>query len=226
MITPLLEKLILSGNAKFMTQNIGGGGAGTIPCPDSQTIVVTSFIWNPFNDFNTNDPLRADLRTLHTLRLRADGKEVAFNLRDTFITQGVAPDLYRMFNSPQQYNCFFVAKSDIQTGITVFEGNDTWIVDFSTIPASANEPDNNGYGFSPVLRSVQTVNRNIDILGFERDPAVIVPGGLKANQFLDGYGLVNRLINPTADPQQRNTAYPAVTFNYVLINKMPTFNLD
>lgn len=228
MITPLLEKLILSGKAKFMTANLGGGGAGTIPCPDSQIIVVTSFIWNPFNDLDMNqESIKIDQRTLHTFRMRADGKEAAYNIRDNFY-QFTAPDgqVYLQFNSAQQYNCYFVAKSTIQTGITIFEGNESWGVDFSLIPASANEPDNNGYGFSPVLRSVQTVNRNIDILGFERDPAVIIPGGFQVSQFLDGYGTVNRVINPTLTGIQRNNCYPVVTVNYVLINQLPTFNLD
>lgn len=45
MITPILEKLLLSNKAKFKTQTLGLQGGNLIQCKKNNTIVVVDFTW-------------------------------------------------------------------------------------------------------------------------------------------------------------------------------------
>lgn len=48
MITPILEKLILRGDANYTVVSHAYGMFGRIPCPDGKIIIIEKIIWYPF----------------------------------------------------------------------------------------------------------------------------------------------------------------------------------
>ena len=233
MITPELEKLILTGNATYKTYAMGGSAVGCLPISNSaEYIVITDFIWTPFNDDDiTQDdsPDRLTRWMIHTMKLYNSKLKSYYNFRDSFQTNnrlnqvGNTPS----FTHPHQYTSFFVSKEDIHISIFKFAPviNGT-VFNNDFLPLSSNEqPPPNGYAGERVTRSINTLSgANISNEGLKNDPGSLAPNGRNRNEFFDDVDVLAGTTLLPPDVWTNNGgmfSFPIVTFGYVEINKTP-----
>jgi hypothetical protein len=240
MMTPELERLVLSNQAVVRTHNHGVGGVGTILVPPGRMIIITQIIWHPFVDIN--DTVSFKDKTfdfsgsfLHTLKLRNKMAKYAFSFRDTFRTA--------FFNSPAKTifypeNCKVIdtylpfTDGNVQIGIMKFTNFYDWIVYSDTMPTPSLEPaPAEGYG-TPITPTAFRVPQSVSYYG------PVPPPYLPENYFppTKARGLGNNpngtdefegtipLTNPPnyaalpPEPHPANTdvsMFPMITFTYV-----------
>lgn len=236
MVTPGLEKLILSGSAKYKTYSIGGSGVGTIQCPKTALyIVIVDFIWNPFADVDlaagTNfDSLTGQL--IHTMRLRNEKDTFIYNFRDSF-SRGAAGSIPFFGGAGKQYQSYIVSKENIEIDIFKFSPPKliTWITD--TIPLETGEnPAPLGYGGQPAIRSLRTPSGSqVSAMGTFRDPNGFPVNSVNdKNEFYDNIitpavGADNKLTPPNTLQNDTVFGFPLVTFGIVEVNEVPDSNL-
>lgn len=215
MITPGLEKLILSGYAEYRTYSFGASGVGTIPINEnSEYMVVTDFIWNPFHDLAIGGASN-DSRTIHTLRLYNGKKACHWNFRDTFIPNS------GFFNPANQIKCYYLSKQDIAVNIFNFSAFKVGDFNYALVNLETEEiPAPYAYGNQLATLSVSSqAGARINCLGLERNPNETPASGAQRNEFFDNINASTRLGNGDNLP---HWGIPLVTFGIVQVNKIPS----
>lgn len=237
MVTSGLEKLILTGSAKYKTYSIGGSGVGTIQCPNSALyIVLVDFIWNPFADVDLAQGTNLDSLTgqlIHTMRLRNSKDTFIYNFRDSF-SRGQAGSIPFFGGAGRQYDSYIVSKENLEINIFKFSPVKLASFNIDTIPLTTNEdPSPVGYGGQPAVRSVSTLNSSkISSMGLFRDPGSLAgAGGSDKNEFFDGILTPpsaagdNKLTPPNTANNDTVFGFPLITFGIVEVNEVPDSNL-
>jgi len=245
MITPILEKLILTGEAKVKIHNHGVSGAGTILVPDGKTIIITQIIWNPFVDvydseaqqqllFNNSDSF------LHTLKLRNKQDRYAYTFRDTlkstpYITAPATGKTSNIFHAerPTVLDTFLKFNGDVQIDIKKAVLYNNWLIDINSMPAQSNEPPmREGYGTT----AMPVAQRRPVVLGVDYNPFGFSPTNptkfnpitqkrgqptlpQSTEEFELGEALTPPAIAPNFNPLDLDVFnFPIITFTYVELN--------
>lgn len=246
MLTPMLEKLVLSGQAEIKTHNHGVGGVGTIVVPPGKQIVITQILWHPFVDTRNSEDQERDVffnsgAFVHTLKLRNKGKKYAFTFRDTFRCA-----VFGNFNGRGPKTVFYPeAATVIDTYLPSTEGNfdfdimrfndfRNWGVYSAVLPATTLEPQpQEGYGTLATTYNFNEV-QNVNYYGFVtppwNPPSYVPPttnrvgfSNALANEFEADQPLIpppNQFgFPPEGAPKDSDISmFPVVTFTYVLLN--------
>lgn len=238
-ITTLLEELVLSGRANWRTYCTGGSGVASIPMSgNSKYMVVTGFIWNPFNDSDVvgqNEIFRLINKNIHTLMLDNGKKKFFWDFRDSFF-KNTTPDLAVQdnipnFAPPTFYPAYVTSKNEIKINIRKFSDPNQTLWNSDTIPLSTEEdPSPNGYGGQAQIRSIDTSNGvSISEMGLFRDPNSLLPNlDRQKNEFVDdlsALALDSNLLNSPAtlgDGRINSFSFPIITFYVVDINEEPS----
>jgi len=244
-MTPALENLILNNKAVYKTLNIGTSGVGTLPNPNSRTIIVTDIIYHSFCDnMNVCDPtgytwdnlsdgtMAKFLGVLHTLRLKAKN-DIAYTFRESFRpVYNPATDRIKLFpGEPMVIKTYFVANETIKIDIKRNNNINQWQFDSQYCPDESNEEEFPlGYGrisSSYRRRAIQRVRYYPSVLPNPTalDETMYIPMGVR------NPGLYNNSLRTESDfrmryalvePQTAPTAgnynnFPVVTLGYVEI---------
>jgi len=209
MITPILEKLILSGEAIVKVHNHGVSGVGTITVPDGKTIIITQIIWNPFIDVKDTATKNYSIFNesgsfLHTLKMRNKQDRHAYTFRDTlkstpYITDTLTGKTSNIFHAerPTVIDTFLKFNGEVQIDVSRGRDYSRWNVTHGLLPSVSNEPTaREGYGTvdSPVFLRGTPVTL-VDFLYLTASPAPpreVVPLGFKRSGIAPPYGLITK----------------------------------
>lgn len=101
MITPLLEKAILSGKAKFQIHNHAQSNWGRILIPRNSTVIITHIKWYPFYNFKWYEFGPAltwrEFFKFNEYQLKVDGKKSI----NYFVYRNSYDFKWMMFNNPE-----------------------------------------------------------------------------------------------------------------------------
>ena len=152
MITPILERLILQGKARFKNWSYGVGQLGCIPVTTGETAIIVDFTVEPFLMWQT-EKLRAAQENMPLIRIQS-GKTV----NDYVLKWGhsSSPDgVYEAGYMAKRYDCFIVANDPIRIHIAMFPPDSTWALVLNAPMNDAAEPQAPlGYNGSNVLSSI------------------------------------------------------------------------
>jgi len=241
MITPELEKMILRGQADYITFPIGGSGVATLPFPkNARLMIVTDFVWYPFYD--QDNMLTGNVYGLmgdltHTLSLWNGKKKSVINFRDQYSMHRYTPPSpiptseqlqtanTAQFFSPYQHHCYITSKQDIFVNIYKFTRAGSINTLYDLVPAvpTNEQAAPNGYVGERAVRTTRFATAQVVNMGLDRDPAAAatVQTGRERNEFYDDISGINTLINPdsVADPLISAYRIPLVNFGLVVINE-------
>lgn len=228
MIPSHLEKLILAGFAEYRSYSIGGSGVGTIPCAEnSEFIVITGIMWNPFHDRQlTTGVVASDIMTRinHTLRLFNGKKACIYNFRDSVFRASTNDGLPYHLNGPTYMPCYYVSKQDIFVNIWTLTSIKA--ANYAAVPLETEElPGPYAYGNQQAtLQFTTAIGRVVNTMGNERNPNEVGPTPqLTSNEVFDAIGDTlapdtSRLASPLGLP---DNGFPLVTFNMVEVSRVP-----
>ena len=125
MLTPILEKAVLSGRGSLKTFGIGGMGKNVLPISDDRFIVIVNVVSFPhFPQSNTdldNGPLSALNRSVYQLNINTDSRQYHFPIRKAFsvnINENPAPqnDTYPLagYGPPVNIQTYLVCQSPVE----------------------------------------------------------------------------------------------------------------
>ena len=163
MITPRIEKAILSGWATYQKVNHAFGSFGSVTIPKGHTVIILDVKWNHFfNTFRSRNPLDTTLKDLlkySEYTLKIDGKKscnyLIFKNRMDF--KVLKPDLTISINTsfmdlgeslqfifpqhpqPIQQDVFFVCENYINLSVTRNEFINDNNSDYTTLNPKANQ---------------------------------------------------------------------------------------
>lgn len=235
MITPYLEKLIHDGVAEYRTHVHGLSAVGTINVPSNSYIIITDFIWHPFNDGkagNSSDPAALPSfninRVQKTMRLLSGQRKMHYTFRDLRVANVTVASPTQILdsqflNEPQQFHTYMRCDEIVQI--------DIWITnlglgafDIGKMQVESNELDTpNGYGKGITGLDVQLTATGagggfVVPLGATRAPQYAT-GARWRPELFDDINTGSALNTWNATPINYSYVYPCVTFGYVLINK-------
>ena len=218
MITPIVEKLLLTGRAQKKSKVHGISAVGLIRCPKDRLIIVTDFTYFLFQDSDGG----AGERLFYQMNLKSSENEQNYVFRNYFITEvgPVAP-----FNPAVRMDVFDIFKSDVHITITRCSDYSGKIDSSFTAlkPQAQQQLPPNGYGIStPVVRRV-TLAESTDIM----------PSGIPENYDLPPTGRTREdfgtdtvvgqtaLLEPTS-----NYHYPCINFTVIEVNSKAMENIQ
>ena len=151
MITPFLEKLILSGQARFKNWSYGAGALGCIPVTTGQTCIICDFTIEPFITPTVEKPGKHGPQAdMQLIRLES-GKTVndyVIKWNDSGDWDGNRQAGYMA----KKYDCFIIATDVIKIRIAAFPNWQDWAQVINAPMNDAQEgPAPLGYRGSNVL---------------------------------------------------------------------------
>jgi hypothetical protein len=124
MLTPILEKAILSGKGSLKTFGIGGMGKNVLPVPDDRFIIIVNILSFPhFPDANTdldNGPLSTLNRCVYQLNVNTQSRQWHFPLRKAFSINindnNPQPDTFPLagFGNAENIDTYLVCQSGVE----------------------------------------------------------------------------------------------------------------
>lgn len=159
MITPILERALLKGKARFKNWSFGVGQLGCIPVNTGQTAIIVDFTYtNYFTHAHqlAPPPARATQKNMHLLRIESGKTVNDYVLKDDyFIFDPTAIPVVEKPFGKQKYDCYIVNTDDIKIRIAVFTGASIWAVTGTAPLNDANEPPSPlGYGTADVVDNI------------------------------------------------------------------------
>lgn len=246
MITPHLEKLILSGNASYNTFVIGGSEKSILNVAKNRFIVITDITY--FHQLNLNgtplDPIEngsalnqilgpQDLVLFLTNRLNTQLRVFSRksnnlfiyrnNINVTSIVTGPHEESYLITTNGQTHlNTFLIHEDDISFSFSKVGENSTIVTGISPAESIGNLPPFDyglqGQGGSPL--SVRLKTQFTDSLLLQNVPA---GNKYKAVPNAFSYEFQNEVNSATIiDNVENASAYPLLLVGYVEVNGTPT----
>jgi hypothetical protein len=124
MLTPILEKAILSGKGSLKTFGIGGMGKNVLPVSDDRFIVIVNVVSFPhFPEDNTdldNGPLSTLNRSVYQININTSSRQYHFPIRKAFNINindnNPQPDTYPLagFGNSENIQTYLVCQSDVE----------------------------------------------------------------------------------------------------------------
>lgn len=225
MITPLIEKELIAGRARFCTHMHSSTGASKIEIPDNNFAIVLEVIAFPFSDVSRSikdanfDDM--DQRSIHIVELtNQESGRVGFIYRNSMvkIIDG-AGKIQSMANSPQvHFNTYLVRNKSFYCQVGTYEGVMNAIgVDVGTLQPKTQLPDPvKGYGNTAgLVVDIQNADGSFySPCGSEGLPYAGAGVNLYYNQPFPNYSGTGTLNNK----ELNNIQTPVVQVNYVLLN--------
>lgn len=216
MITPILERLILDGKARYKNWSYGIGSLGCIPVATGQTAIITHFVVDPFLVYKTESDSRQTQVNLQLLRLESDK-----TCNDFVLKWQLYYDMSLLSPQPvyvpKKFDCFIVANNPITIRIAVFPNATNWNYVLNAPLNDADEPVSPlGYYNSDIISSI-----DFDTLGTYKPLTSIrnkQPTGANARDEM------NLIFNSDSNPAiDRNNApidqIPIINFSLVIIEQ-------
>ena len=247
MITPHLEKLILSGNASYNTFVIGGSEKSILNVAKNRFIIITDITYFhqlnlPFDPLDPGDPGSAYNQVLEparvvaflTNRLNTQLRVFSRKSNNLFIYRnninitslgGAGPhdENYLLTTNGQTHlNTFLIHEDDISFSFSKVGENSTIVTGISPAESIGNLPpfDYGLQGQGGVPLSVRLKTKFTDSILLQN-----VPAGNKYKQVPPSFSYeFQNEINPATiiDNVENASAYPLVLVGYVEINGTPT----
>jgi len=239
MIPDVLAKLILKGDAEYITYSNGGSGVSTIPfAKNAAKMYVVSILWNPFYDdflnlYTSDQANRLSTRSIHTHQMDTGKKIHTINFRDIPYRgfSGDTPAESPNFQSPVVMPLMIESEKDIHCRTFCFASPAQTTGVFLDVPGSTQEAQMpRGYADppfpTPAIRVTETAsNARIINMGGNTDPGLLVRGNLQQrDQFFDNVSNLTALNDAiTGNVTLRGQyMYPLVTYGVVIVNKIPS----
>jgi len=232
MLTENLIRLIESGQAQFKNATIGGTGAGRIPVPKNNYIVITDFHWHHFSDRNLLSEQGKREQTLrnsmHALSFRSYGLDYYYAIRSSLVSNAFTDGQFVQIpiQTDSTYNCYQVHKTDCH--ITIWKIESEWLGSYTKLNDTTTEERSPvGYGTTgfPPSFNVQTqidfgaggLDGSYVPFGEQQYPDGLLPANWR-NQFRPDV-TTNTILPPTDSTYPDvNFTYPLMNVSYVLIN--------
>jgi len=217
MITPKLDELIHSGDAKTQTFVVGLSGSTVLPVPSGKYIVIHNICYFPF--FNAPDGKTTPVSTINSLC----NKQVEFRSEKTQ-NHFVFRDSGNAVQVPVILDTYLVHFDDVAITFLQVPSIDPAQVVFSAVPiTTVVRAAPTGYGG---LTATERVNLDGAVQMYQ--PSGVKNSGLNPSpsyreQFKVNPSAGTILFNPaTASPGELDRALPLMNIQYVLINKRAT----
>lgn len=241
MITPLLEKTILSGKGIFKTFNAGGMGKNVIPVPEERFIIITKIVSYPhfpktFSEISVAQAT-ALRSSVYQINFNTEQRQYHYSIRNNFTQYYNSKDdtFPPAPGSPVNIDTYLVCQSDV--AITFVSPGDFGLstpagaVKVTDIRSAGVQPVQ-GYGKegqAPAPLSADTVrqadyNPGIFIRQNEFEDTGITQGSQVYNEYriaVDDNTLYNTTLGQNNNLNE-NFNYPLVNINYVEIFGLPT----
>lgn len=234
MITPQLEKMLITGKAKFKTFFSHLTAVSLLPVPAGQFIIITDVTINPFTDRDIaeafND-IQTDQRSTHGIDFFSGNDRNGFLFRNNYSINlfpgGIAPaDLYLVNSEPVHFNTFFVHTEDVYISLwtkMVFGGLTSG--NFKPLTKTNLPRPPVSYGDSE-----NVLTDNTDFTAFKYIPTsaseaavALAAGAPSSNQPNTIVNAASGIQNPYAN--LRNYFSPLYNIGYVTINETNRQNL-
>lgn len=209
MITPILERLLLTGRAVKRNKVHGMSAAGVIRCPEDRFIIVTEINYFPFVD---QDARGADA-LFYQMNLKSKENNQNYVFKNWF-SSDIADVPATTANGVIKIDCFDIFKSDCVIGITrVSDVSIATDVQFSALNPQAQQPfPPYGYGIStPVIRRY-TMDEG----------TMLYPSGIDANYDLvptararEDFGTDTVVAKTQLDQPTSNNNFPCINFTVI-----------
>ena len=244
MITPLLEKAVLSGKGTFKTFNAGGMGKNVLPVPNDRFFIITKIISYPHYPVNVEQSESDEFlkRSVYQININSGQRQFHYAMRNVF-NQNYNPtgDNYQLagFGPPVIIDTYLVCQQDIDItfvnpatfGLTTPAGA-VGVTD----ARSSGTPPLQGYGkegqvggsgpnLSADLVRQADYNPAIFIRQNEFENTGLVQGNRVYNEYRVGADDVTRYVTGGISANtllNENFQYPLVNLNYVDVFGLPT----
>lgn len=230
MITPLIERELISGRARYLTHMHACTGVSKIEIPANNFAIVLDIIAWPFSDPDTTyakaNAVDLDYRGTHIVELtNQESGRIGFIYRNTPVITSDGDTNVIGNGQPVYFHPYLVRNKSFYCQVGTFEGPPTAIAnDIGTLQANTQNPPNvkgygGGVGGSSVLVDIQAGDGSYYSPCKEEGLPVAGAGGnLYFDQPFPYYGGVGALnIKANYDPIY-NGQTPLVQVNYVLMN--------
>jgi hypothetical protein len=243
MLTPILEKAILSGKGTLKTFGIGGMGKNVLPVPDDRFIIITNILSfphfpNTFDSIN-NGPQDLLNRCLYQLNVNTSSRQWHFPLRKAFSIyprETPNPDTYNLggFGNSENITTYLVCQSGVE--FVFCSPGDKGLKSLSqgvTNSNSSGVQPSTGYGRDGIPDSLEAdliMQQTFSTSIFQRqnkEETAGLPGGLDRiyNNYQVGVDDQSRYIQGKAnlnDQLEENWQHPLGLVQYVEIFGLPT----
>jgi len=226
-LSPLLEKLVLTEKASLRTTVVGKSGQAVIPVGADRTVIIVEFDYQHFIDFVDPDNLNQILsRSVHQLSFKSKKSRNHFIIRDNLQTLEMpGPTFVTTVNGYYRKETFLVHNDRIIVQIVGAPFTTGTISTPGAAPANVGtEQPPLGYGFG-AFAIPQTVNEEDFPNTYEYSPLTVanIPfistSRFKTSQLLFPVSGVTAL-NPTFNVDEKGQrTYPIVNITYVEINR-------
>ena len=225
MITPALERALISGKAQMFTHMHAGAGAGRIVVPQNCFIIVHQLTLSPFSDplrgLDEDDFLLVDERSTNIYELYCQDAPIrnAFAVRNYLFKQKDSYGNYSVVNSPPvTFDTYLVFNKTVYIAVGINSVvNNAAIIDYSNLPATTQAPPTpTGYGSSAATRQNILLADAVTLYRPTGDDSNPGPPGVTMveNQPFPNYKTTGALNN-----QDVNVCTPLMTVQYCLLNE-------
>lgn len=233
MITPAIERALISGKARLATFLLNTTAVGLIKVPANCFIIITDVIAHPFSSIKANmdtvTPAQCDKRGTHVIEFtNQDTGRVGFIFRNTpIVYRDSVYELGSVGNSPAiKFDTYLVRDKDVYVQVGCVTGI-AGAKSFSFVPLeprTQNPPPPKGYGsIAPLIQ--QYVDESDDI--YQQAEGATTIGNLPAGEQLYNQPLPNYLNSACRLEQpEQNVFSPCVTVQYVIVNEQVRKNFQ
>jgi hypothetical protein len=245
MITPHLEKLILSGNASYNTFVIGGSEKSILNVAKNRFVVITDITYFhqlnlPFDPFDPRDPGSAENQILDNVTLvdfltnRLNTQLRVFsrksnnlfiyrnNINVTSIVTGPHEESYLITTNGQTHlNTFLIHEDDVSFSFSKVGENKTVVTGISPAESIGNAPPFD-YGLQGQLGALPVREKTKFAASLLMEN---IPAGNKYKAVPDAFSYeFQNEVNPSTiiDNVENPSAYPLLLVGYVEVNGTPT----
>jgi hypothetical protein len=162
-ITPIFERALLEGCARFCTHIHAYGAVSKIIVPENLVCFITGFTVSPYNDFKIDDnntlPI-SDGYSTHTIDFFSRGnKRISWMYRNNFeFVKDYNEITYKKNSEPIHFDCFQRHEQNVYISLTNAFGLFNMLAnDFGVLRESQNEPVPRGYSTRELTPNAPTV---------------------------------------------------------------------